>query len=68
VGIAGSWEDELATMLDEFERYKQRMQEEICEKKVKLENLKHDIKYKIETVFVGDKSGYFTLYLYFYFI
>jgi hypothetical protein len=30
-------------------------------KKVKLENLKRDIKYKLETVSVGDKSGKFFL-------
>jgi hypothetical protein len=44
-------------MFDEFERYRKRMKKEIYEKKVKLENLKRDIKYKLETVSPTDKSG-----------
>jgi hypothetical protein len=46
-------------MFDEFERYRKRMKKEIYEKKVKLENLKRDIKYKLETVSPTDKSGKF---------
>jgi hypothetical protein len=42
-------EDGIARMLNEFERYKIRMKEEIFEKKSSV-GLKRDIKHKIETV------------------
>jgi hypothetical protein len=54
-------------MFDEFERYRKRMKKEIYEKKVKLENLKRDIKYKLETVSPTDKSGKFFLIIYSFF-
>jgi hypothetical protein len=62
-------ENGITQSLDEFERHKERMKEEIFEKKVYLDNLKRDKKYKIEQWATNLVSffNYFLIYFFLFF-